>query len=261
MAAVGVAKLTPMSAPPRRYTPPPLSNVPTRNWGPNATLGGGGPAGGLPALPSFPGAGAGGAGGPGYPGGSGPGMGAGAGGGPVSGGGAPLPVLPNTAAPDPYLAEQVANLRARMTSDPTERAIGRSTTGILDAAALGAADEGAANLSSRGLVGSGAGQAFLHKQFFAPAQRAATGAAADIALKREQDLDRLVLGGSAIMGAPGQSSLQNRGLGLQQWQAQTGAANAASGLSLQQQQLNQQQQQSQIDNWLRMYQLSQQGGY
>jgi len=174
---------------------------------------------------------------------------------------APLPVLSNVAAPDPYLEEQVRNLRARMGSDTTERAIGRSTTGILDAAALGAADEGAANLSSRGLVGSGAGQAFLHKRFFEPAQRAAAGAAEDIAHQREQDLDRLVLGGTAIMGAPGQSSLSNRGLGLQQWQAQTGAANAAQGLSLEQQRLNQQQQQSQIENWLRMYGMAQQGGY
>lgn len=210
---------------------------------------------GGPALPAFP---------TGV--GSGPvgaGAGAGGGGGPVapSGPATPLPVLSNTAAPDPYLQEQVANLRARMGSDTTERAIGRSTTGILDAAALGAADEGAANLSSRGLVGSDAGQSFLHKRFFEPAQQAAAGAAADIALKREQDLDRLVLGGTAIMGAPGQSSLSNRGLGLQQWQAQTGAANAAAGLSLEQQRLNQQQQQSQIENWLRMYGMMQQGGY
>src|SRR5882757_5020880 len=228
-------------------------------WKANPTGGGGKstPAaaapGGIPALPQFPGAG-----GP-----VGAGAGAGAGGGPVapSGPATPLPVLSNTAAPDPYLQEQVANLRARMGSDTTERAIGRSTTGILDAAALGAADEGAANLASRGLVGSGAGQSFLHKRFFEPAQQAAAGAAADIALKREQDLDRLVLGGTAIMGAPGQESLANRGLGLQQWQAQTGAANAAAGLSLEQQRLNQQQQQSQIENWLRMYGMMQQGGY
>jgi len=203
------------------------------------------------ALPPFPGAG----GGPAAGGGGG-------GGGPVTTG-APIvgPVLANTVAPDPYLEEQVRNLRARMGSDTTERAIGRSTTGILDAAALGAADEGAANLSSRGLVGSGAGQSFLHKRFFDPAQRAAAGAAADIAHQREQDLDRLVLGGTAIMGAPGQYSLANRNLGLQQWQAQTGAGQAAAGLSLEQQRLNQQQQQSQIENWLRMYQMSQQGGY
>jgi hypothetical protein len=208
--------------------------------------------GGIPALPSFPGdgGGGGGGGGPVSPGGSGP-----------VAPSAPLPVLPNTAAPDPYLEEQVRNLRARMGVDTTERAIGRSTTGILDAAALGAADEGAANLSSRGLVGSGAGQAFLHKRFFEPAQQAAAGASADIALKREQDLDRLVLGGTAIMGAPGSSSLANRSLGLQQWQAQMGAGQAAQGLSLEQQRLNQQQQQSQIENWLRMYGMAQQGGY
>ena len=215
-----------------------------------------GPAsGGAPALPPFPGAG-----GPVAPGAGGAGAG---GGGPVAPAGpaVPLPVLANTAAPDPYLEEQVRNLRARMGSDTTERAIGRSTTGILDAAALGAADEGASNLASRGLVGSGAGQAFLHKRFFEPAQRAAAGAAEDIAHQREQDLDRLVLGGTAIMGAPGQSSLANRGLGLQQWQAQTGAANAATGLSLEQQRLNQQMQQQQIENWLKMYAMQNQGGY
>lgn len=205
--------------------------------------------GGVPALPPFPGAGSGSGGG-----------GAAGGGVPVSDAGPSL-VLPNTVAPDPYLEEQVRNLRARMGADTTERAIGRSTTGILDAAALGAADAGAANLSSRGLVGSGAGQAFLQKRFFDPAQRAAAGAATDIALRREQDLDRLVLGGTSIMGAPGQSSLASRSLGLQQWQAQTGAGQAAQGLSLEQQRLNQQQQQSQIENWLRMYALSQQGGY
>jgi hypothetical protein len=145
--------------------------------------------------------------------------------------------------------DQVAALKQRESTDPTQRAIERSTTGTLDAAALGAADAGAANLAARGLTGTGAGAAFLNKQFFAPAQRAASQSAADISLQRERDLDALVLGGQGIMSAPGQMGLAQKELGLRQYQTE-------AGLTVQEQQLALEAQKAQMDAWLKMYGIS-----
>jgi hypothetical protein len=106
-------------------------------------------------------------------------------------------------------------------------------------------------------MGTGAGQAFLNKQFFAPAQRAAAQSAADISLQREKDLDALVLGGQAIYSAPGQMGLAEKELGLRQWQAQTGAGQAAAGLGIEEQKVALEAQRQQMDAWLRMYGMSQ----
>lgn len=121
----------------------------------------------------------------------------------------------NTTQISPYLKEQMDRYRQRFSVDNTNRAIGRATTGAMDAAALAAADL-KGNLSSRGLVGSEGGNAFLQKRVYGPAQRQAAGAAADIALGNENRLDALTLGGTGLMRAPDDIALANRNLNLQQ---------------------------------------------
>lgn len=137
------------------------------------------------------------------------------------------------AGPDPLLAEQVQNLRNRLSTDTTDRAINRATGSIADAAA-GAKSGMRTALARRGvgtLEGEGVGGSELGK-IDAAAQRAKAGASADISLKREQDLDRLVLGGQGIMGAPGQ-------YGLQQNAQLLGALGQAGGLAGEQERLGQ----------------------
>lgn len=121
----------------------------------------------------------------------------------------------NYAQNSPNIQEQMDRYRQRFSVDNTNRAIDKSNLGIMDAAALGAADQ-KANLSRRGVLGSETGARFLQKNVFDPAQRAAAGAAANIAMQREKDLDALVLGGTGLMQAQDQLNLANRGLNLQQ---------------------------------------------
>ena len=172
----------------------------------------------------------------------------------------PMPAAPaagdvggstNTAQTDPYLKELVDKYRSRFDVDNTQRAINRSTTGIMDAAALGAADL-KGNLSSRGLVGSEGGNAFLAKRVFGPAQRQAAGAEADISLGNEQRLDNLTLGGLGIMNAPGQASRADRGLALSQ-------SGQDFDQGLQQAQLQNQMQQQQYAQWLSLLNMA--GGF
>jgi hypothetical protein len=140
---------------------------------------------------------------------------------PGFGEGAPAPGAPapgqttNTAANSPNLQRHMDRYESRFDVDNTKRAIDKSNLGIMDAAALSAADQ-KANLSRRGVHGTEVGAANLQKNVFEPAQRAAANAASNIALQRERDLDALVLGGTGIMGAQDNLSLANRGLNLQQ---------------------------------------------
>lgn len=139
--------------------------------------------------------------------------------------------LNNTAQNDPQLAELYQMWKGRMGADTTKRAQDRSTASIMDAAALGAADLRGGNLARRGLVGSGAGDTFLQKRVFAPAQREAAGKAADIALGRERDLDAMVMGGLGIAGAQGNANRADRALALQQYLGEQGNALGWAGLN------------------------------
>jgi hypothetical protein len=146
----------------------------------------------------------------------------------------------NTAGADPYLTQQVDRYNSRFTNDPTKQAVEHSTLGIMDAAALGAADM-KGQMGSRGVLNSGAGATFLQKRVFDPAQRAAAGAAGDIAIKRQKQLDDLTLGGTDIMKAPSQLGVQNRELAMRQWEGQQADARAREQLALQRQQAADQQ--------------------
>jgi hypothetical protein len=150
--------------------------------------------------------GGGGTGVPGYAGGGGYGGGSGDG----SGGG-----TTNTSEASPTVQEHIQNYRDRLSADTTKRAIDRSNLGVADSAALLASDA-KANMSRRGVLGSGTGDAFLNKRVFEPAQRQAAAQAANISLQRERDLDALVLGGTGIMRLPDEIALANRGLNLEQ---------------------------------------------
>jgi hypothetical protein len=121
----------------------------------------------------------------------------------------------NTAEPSPFVQEHIQNYRNRLSEDNTKRAIDKSNLGIADSAALMAADA-KAGMSRRGVQGTDTGAAFLQKRVFEPAQRAAAGQAANIALQRERDLDNLVLGGTGIMRLPDEIALANRGMNLDQ---------------------------------------------
>lgn len=158
---------------------------------------------------------------------------------------------------DPNLQTQVDRLGQRLSADTTNRAIDRAGSAIKDAAA-GRQTALTSSLARRGLSGSGV-EASERGKIAAQAQRAQAGAAADISLGRERDLDALTLGGQGIMSAPGQYSLAREGqtnnfllgglqaaaepgrqaladrqLGLQQWQAQNAAEQGAQDRQLSQ---------------------------
>jgi hypothetical protein len=112
------------------------------------------------------------------------------------------------AGPDPNLQTQVNRLGERLSTDTTGRAIDRATSSIADAAAAqkaGAKTEAA----RRGTLGTGLGDQATGGIDEA-AKRLKAGAAADISLGREKDLDALVLGGQGIMSAPGQYGMQQQ---------------------------------------------------
>lgn len=143
----------------------------------------------------------------------------------------------NTAQISPYLLSQIGRYEDRLSADTTKRAIDNSNLGIADSAALMAADA-KGRMAGRGILNSGAGDAFVNKRITQPAQRQAAGAAADIALGRERDLDNLVLGGTGLMTAPDAIALDSQRLAL----AQQGQATDQAFRTQQAQQQAQQQQ-------------------
>lgn len=177
------------------------------------------------------GAGGGGAGGTGGTGGTG---------GPIS----------NTTQISPYLQSQIDRYESRFDVDNTKRAIDKSTLGVMDAAALGARDLGAANAARRGISGTGTSAAFLAKRFYEPAQRQAASNAADIAMGRERELDALTLGGTSLMRSPDDISLANRDLALRQALGYEGIGVQKSGLDLQRAQAEQAIRDNQISQYL-----------
>lgn len=125
---------------------------------------------------------------------------------------------------DPYLTEQIDNLRERMSTDPTERAIDRAAGASRSfAAGLGEAADIEGARTGRG-PGGGAGA------IGESAQRATARSASDIALQRERDLDALVLGGSEIMGAPSQREQTYSALSNQLYSLSPYATSAELGL-------------------------------
>lgn len=182
-------------------------------------------------------------------------------------GGGPQPATSAAAAPaaisefsshvedNPDLRWLADKFKSRFDTSNTKRAIDASNLGIMDAAALGAADAKGA-MASRGVLGTGTGASFLNKRIFAPAQRAAAGAAKDIALDEQHRLDALTLGGLGIMKAPSDLALGQNAQALQQWMAANGfnIQNAQLAAGQQAQNFAQQQQQ-----WQNMLQLMQQG--
>lgn len=188
--------------------------------------------------------------------------------GPTSAGGASGGSYTSSTGRNPDLQWLQDKYKSRFDVDNTKRTIDKSNLGIMDAAALGAADA-KANLASRGAIGSGAADAFLQKRIFQPAQREAAGKAADIALQREKDLDALTLGGQGIMSSQANLQLAEKAQALQEWIAKSGANlqqqqialqqfATQNGLSLQQAQLMLQQQQQQFNQQQQQWQNQQQ---
>lgn len=102
---------------------------------------------------------------------------------------------------DQNLQWQVDQYKSRLGEGPTTRAIERSASAVRDMLAgqmEDAATQGAQQGRGQGFGASGLGES---------AQRAQAGAAANIALGREGQLDALTLGGQQIMAAPGQRQL------------------------------------------------------
>jgi len=161
---------------------------------------------------------------------------------------------------DPFLKENVENLRGRMSTDVTERATQKASGRIAD---MGA---GAAQAAKERAAAFGGGEEASQNRIQDAVMRAQAGAASDIALGQEQRLDALTLGGQDVFAAPGQRQLQSLSLaggtagqiaGAQQGQqslqlqaqaAAAGQAQTAAALELQRQQaqaqLAQQQQQA-----------------
>lgn len=154
---------------------------------------------------------------------------------------------------DPLLLEAIQNYRNRMSSDTTQRAIGRSAGAIDDS--LASAMQRAREEASISGTSSGS-QAARAAGMTDAAQRAKAGAAADITLGRERDLDALAGGFAGAAQMPGQRQLQWGGLAL-------GAAgqNASNQLAGQQGQVSiaqllMQQQQAQQQAMMQAYNLA-----
>jgi len=146
-------------------------------------------------------------------------------------------------AEDPRLTQQYNQYQSRLSSDTTNRAIGRATLANADIAA-GQKANYAEQASARGLSDTGAASDVADRANEA-ARRRSAGAAADISLGREGQLDALTLGGLGIagaqsnlnlarsgqtnalygggasaIGAAGQQNLAERGFNLQQYKTQ-----------------------------------------
>ncbi len=119
---------------------------------------------------------------------------------------------------DPFQAESIQNVRNRMSADTTKRAINVADSGIQDSLA-GAMQRMRENAARAGTGGNVAPQTDALEQ---GAQRASAGAAANIALGRERDLDALALGSNAALQAPSQRETSLLGM-------QSGEANAIAG--------------------------------
>lgn len=100
--------------------------------------------------------------------------------------------------PDPNLTWQTEEYKRRMSEDNTQRAMEKAASVIRSqAAGMGEAANVAGASTGRG---EGMGAAGIGDT----AQAALARSASDIALEREKQLDQLLLGGQAIMQAPGQ---------------------------------------------------------
>lgn len=140
---------------------------------------------------------------------------------------------------DPYLEESIGNLRTRQATDTTERAIQRATGQIKDQAA-GQKAMLASGLGRRGLAGSGAAEK-LSKRVDDDAARRAAGAATDITLGRERDLDNLAIAGHNILASPSTLSLARSGQLQNLLAAGMGGANTLAQIGLADRGLNLQQ--------------------
>lgn len=139
---------------------------------------------------------------------------------------------------DPNLDLQIKRLEERLSSDNTERMMGRASSRIADAAE-GARIAGGQRAAEMGRAGLGT--ELMNRGIDESAQRAKAGASADIELARARDLDALTIAGQRIMEAPGQmafmkeQALNQYGLaGLAGINSMTGANLADRGLNLQQ---------------------------
>ena len=152
---------------------------------------------------------------------------------------------------NPLLDEQVKNLRERMSADQTQRATDRAGSNIRDfAAGQKAAASGSASRMGRP-------QGFRDASIDEAAQRNSAKASADIQMGQQDRLDRLVLGGSQIMGAPGQEALAREAGVTGLVGGLMGQAGAGAQLGLQQQQLGLQQYQTQANLELERQRMAQ----
>lgn len=115
-----------------------------------------------------------------------------------------------TATPDPHLSQLWQQYQDRLSSDPTQRAIDRASQSIK---AQGQAQQNMADVAG---AASGRGPGYRGADISDATTRAQAGAAADISLGREAQLNQMVLGGLPLAMAQPQLALQQQGLGLQQ---------------------------------------------
>jgi hypothetical protein len=125
-------------------------------------------------------------------------------------GGPPGPPGTATATPDPHLSQLWQQYQDRLSSDPTQRAIDRASQSIKAQA------QAQQNMADVAGAAAGRGPGYRGADISDAATRAQAGAAADISLGREQQLNQMVLGGLPLAMAQPQLALQQQGLGLQQ---------------------------------------------
>lgn len=148
-------------------------------------------------------------------------------------------IFPKMGTADPYLLKNIANIEGRMDADTTGRAISRATSKIQDQLA----GHLQANKERALRMGGGGGEEYGAARLTDAAQRAQAGAAADISLGRERDLDALALGAGSAYAAPGNRELGWAGAAGGAAQAVAGNQLGAAGQALQ---AWQQQQQTQL---------------
>jgi hypothetical protein len=121
-----------------------------------------------------------------------------------------------------------------------------STSAIRDAGE-GLSKQIGVGAARRGVAGTGA-EALQQGKLARDMGRSIAGANAGIALGRESDIDRMLMGSGGIFAAPSNQALQDRSLANQQYATQANLALSAQQMEsqrqMQQQQMNMQQQQA-----------------
>lgn len=168
--------------------------------------------------------------------------------------------LTNSAGNDPNMTYLLDKIRGRIDGDMGQDKATVTAGQRIGEFAAGQQSRAQGNLARRGMLGNSGeeGQDFSEIGVAAGAQFSQ--AASEIAQDAERRRDAMMLGSGGIFSEPGRQNIADRSMGLNQWQAQTGAELARAQMEqqarLQQQALTAQQQQQNFQNQIAQQELA-----